>query len=141
TVHGNPIPDELPLGLVDRDDLSVLSIDDEDLPPIDESLRWLVDYAEAERVGMAVTVGLPIARMPVRRLIVYGVRAALAAELGADRLGALIRSHRFADGAEFLPQGTATNNTDSARAAWSKRIRPGAPGPDPRDFPAGDNGS
>jgi len=141
TVHGNPIPDELPVGLVDRDDLSVLSIDDEDLPPIDESLRWLVDYGEAERVGMAVTVDLPIARKPVRRLIVYGVRAALDPELAADRLGGLIRSHRFTDGAEFLPQGTPTNNTDSARAAWSKRIRPGAPDLDGRDVHEADNAS
>ena len=35
---------------------ALLVRDGEDLPPIDESLRWLVDYEEAERLGMALTV-------------------------------------------------------------------------------------
>src|SRR5918912_89549 len=72
--HGRAIPDELPVGLTDRDEFTQLAIGGEDLPPIDESLRWLVDYAEAERVGMAVTVDLPLPNRPVRRLFVYGVR-------------------------------------------------------------------
>ena len=43
---------------------------------IDASLRWLVDYDEAERVGMAVTVPLPVARPGgATGCIVYGVRA------------------------------------------------------------------
>ena len=50
TVHGRPIPDELPVGLTDQSTSSTrCKIDDQDLPPIDESLRWLVDYDEAER--------------------------------------------------------------------------------------------
>ncbi len=139
TAHGRPIPDELPVGLGDRDDLTVLKIDGEDLPPIDESLRWLVDYARAEEVGMAVTVALPVAGRSIRRLVVYGVRAALEPQLGAQRLTRLIRSHRFTDGAEFLPQGTPTNNTDTARAAWSKRTRPGPPDLADRDVHDADN--
>ena len=141
TVHGRPIPDEVPVGLGDRDDLSVLRMDGEDLPPIDESLRWLVDYAEAEATGMAVTVQLPVAGRSVRRLVVYGVRAAIDPTVGADRLTRLVRSHRYTDGAEFLPQGTPTNNTDSARAAWSKRTRPGAPDLAAGQPQAGDNAS
>jgi hypothetical protein len=125
-MHGRAIADELPVGLTDRDEFTALQIGDEDLPPIDESLRWLVDYAEAERVGMGVTVALPRPGQPIRRLLVYGVRAALDATAGAARLDRLVRSHRFTDGAQFVPQGTPTNNSDSARTDWSKRVNPGA---------------
>jgi hypothetical protein len=137
--HGGAIPDELPIGLTDRDEFTALRIGDEDLPPIDESLRWLVDYDEAERVGMAVTVALPLPGRPVRRLLVYGVRAALDAVAGAARLDRLVRSHRYTDGAQFVAQGTPTNNTDSARTDWSRRVVPGAPTLDATPLPAGAN--
>lgn len=127
TVHGTAIPDELPVGLTDRDELTTLLIEGEDLPPIDNSLRWLVDYAEAERQGMAVTVPLPVPGRTVRRLLVYGVRASLDPAAGAKRMANLIRSHRFTDGAEFVAQGTPTNNTESTRTAWSRRTPPGPP--------------
>lgn len=127
TEHGELIPDELPVGLTDRDTLTALKIDGHDLPPIDESLRWLVDYDEALRVGMAVTVTLPRPGRPVRHLLVYGVRATLDAAAGAARLQRLIQSHRFTDGAAFVAQGTPTNNTDTDRPDWSKRTPPQTP--------------
>ena len=49
----------------------------------------------------------------------------------------LLRSHRFTDGAEFLPQGTPTNNTDTVRPEWSRRTPLGPPSLDGRDRPAG----
>jgi hypothetical protein len=129
TVHGAPIPDDLPVGLRDESSLVALKIVGFDLPLVDESLKWLVDYAEAERLGMAVTVQLPVPRQGIRKLVAYGVRAALTPADGAARLEALIRSHRFTDGADFVAQGTPTNNTDSARTSWSRRTPPG-----PRDL-------
>jgi hypothetical protein len=127
TVAARAIPDELPIGLTHQDELTALDVQGEDLPPVDESLRWLVDYAEAERIGMAVTVPLPLPGAPVRRLLVYGVRAALDSLAGAARIERLIRSHRFTDGAEFVAQGTPTNNTESVRTEWSRRTAPAAP--------------
>ncbi len=128
---GNAIPDELPVALTDPDDLATLQLDDQGLPPVDASLRWLIDYTEAERVGMAVTVALPLPGQAVRRVLVYGVRSALDRTASAERIQKLIRSHRFTDGAEFLSQGTPTNNTDSARTEWSRRTPPGPPSIDP----------
>jgi hypothetical protein len=128
---GSAIPDELPMGLTSRDELSPLKMDGEELPPIDESLRWLMDYAEAERVGMALTVPLPVPGARVRRLMVYGVRAALSPQDGAARLARMIRSHRFTDGAGFVAQGTPTNNTETVRTDWSRRTRPGPTVPPP----------
>lgn len=138
-IHGRAIPDELPLGLAERDELTPLELDDQDLPPVDESLRWLVDYEEAERLGMAVTVPLPLPGKPIRRLLVYGVRTALDPLAGAARLERLIRSHRFTDGARFLAQGTPTNNSDSARTDWSPQSKPGAPTLDAAALPADAN--
>ena len=131
TFAGSAIADELPVGLPDRDEFTALQLAGQDLPPVDESLRWLIDYAEAERVGMAVTVQLPLPGRPVRRLMVYGVRAALDRIASSARLDRLIRSHRFTDGAEFVAQGTPTNNTESVRTDWSKRTPPGPPTLDP----------
>lgn len=137
TAHGSAIPDELPVGLLASGEITPLPAGgDQDLPPIDASLRWLVDFQEAERVGMGLTVALPRPGQPVRRLLVYGVRSALDRAAGAARLERLLRSHRYTDGAQFLAQGTPTNNTDSARADWSRRTPPGPPPLDPPAAPA-----
>ncbi len=131
TTFGRLIPDDLPVGLTAQSDLSVLTIEGEDLPPVDEGFRWLVEYEEAKRLGMAVTVALPKPGQPIRRLTAYGVRASLTAAETAGRLADLVRSHRFTDGAEFLAQGTPTNNTESARTSWSRRTPLGPPSLDP----------
>ena len=47
TVHTRPIPDQVPVGLADVDQLETLKVGDQDLPVMDESLRWLVDYDHA----------------------------------------------------------------------------------------------
>ncbi len=131
TATGNVIPDDLPVGLTSQADVSVLTIDGEDMPVVDEGLRWLVDYAEAQRLGMAVTIALPVPGKPIRRLTAYGVRASLTSADTAARLAELVRSHRFTEGAEFLAQGTPTNNTESARTSWSRRTPLGPPSLDP----------
>jgi hypothetical protein len=139
THAGNAIPDELPVGLAGRDELTRLELEGQDLPPIDESLKWMVDYDTAVEVGMAMTIPLPRPGQPIRRLLVYGVRAALDRTAGAARLERLIRSHRFTDGAEFLAQGTPTNNTDSVRTDWSLRTPPGPPSLTPAVLDTGAN--
>lgn len=140
TEAGRAIPDELPVGLVEHGGITPLELDDQDLPPIDETLRWLIDFKEAERVGMALTVALPRPGQTVRRVVVYGVRSALDRAASAERIERLVRSHRYADGAAFLAQGAPTNNTDSVRAEWSRRTPPGPPALDPPGEPeAGSN--
>ena len=142
TVHTRAIPDQVPVGLADVDQLETLKIGDEDLPVMDESLRWLVDYDHAVELGLAVTVPLPVPGQNIERVLVFGVRAGLSATDGAARLEGLLRSHRFTDGAEFLPQGTPTNNTDSVRPEWSRRTPLGPPSLTPATaLPAGANGA
>lgn len=124
---GRAIPDELPVGLADVAQLDKLAVDDEDLPPLDAELRWLIDYPAAVDVGLGLTVPLPVPGQDVLRVLVYGVRAGLDSAQCAERLEGLLRSHRFTDGVEFLAQGTPTNNTDSVRPEWSRRTPLGPP--------------
>ena len=93
--------------------------------------EWLADYAQAERIGMAITVPLPVAGATVNRVIVYGVRRSLTPAKAPAELTALLESHRCGRGLAFLPQGTPTNNTETDRAGWQRRIEPRAPQLDP----------
>ena len=88
--------------------------------------EWLADYAEAERVGMGVTV--PLRRVgKVDRLVVYGVRRSLDPDATASEFEALFDAHRCSQGIAFVPQGTPTNNTETDRAGWQRAIEPRPP--------------
>lgn len=57
---GNPVPDRLEFGpspdpLADDTVPDVDTLVDESLP-VDEGMRWLIDFSEAERIGMGITV-------------------------------------------------------------------------------------
>ncbi|GAA5160754.1 MULTISPECIES: hypothetical protein [Amycolatopsis] len=114
---GRPIPDRLVVApaaggtVVRHGDL-----------PLAEGMSWLVDYAEAERVGMAVTVPLPRPAEKVDRLVVFGVR-----EDGQAELERLLTAQRYTAGMAFVPQGTPTNNTETDRSAWQRRQPPAPP--------------
>jgi hypothetical protein len=92
--------------------------------------EWLVDYEEAVRVGMAVTVPLARPNEKVDRLLVYGIRHSLNPTSAPAELASLFEAHRCTDGLAFVPQGTPTNNTESDRAGWQRRTDPR---PLPRD--------
>ena len=114
---GNAIPDQLPAGLPNSDDFT--PIPKGDLPLLDESMRWMVDYDAAVASGMAVTLNLQQPGVKIDRLVVLGIRSTLDPDAAAGRIDDLLAAHRFTDGAAFVAQGTPTNNTDSDRSAWS----------------------
>lgn len=86
-----------------------------DAAAIDEGMNWLVDFAEAERIGMAVRLNVA---SPVDLLLVTGVRDG-DAEAGAADLAALLDAQRFTAGLGFVAPGTPTNNTGDAPSGWS----------------------
>ncbi|MFZ3493294.1 hypothetical protein ACODT5_08700 [Streptomyces sp. 5.8] len=109
--EGKPVPDVVQLG------------PDPDAEPapggphLDPALRWLTEFEEADRKGLAVTVllggeGYVPAREPLlTRVVAFGVSGSLGPEASAGRLARLL-SGRDGDGeAAFVRQGTATNNT------------------------------
>ena len=76
---------------------------------------------------MLVDVPLAEAGAPVDRVFAFGVRGSLDPAAAADELARLLEAHRYAEGAEFVPPGTPTNNTETDRAAWTSRRDPLAP--------------
>jgi hypothetical protein len=122
---GEPIPAELAMTPIPLDeDEPQLETDALAVPPGSE---WLVDYEQAEKIGMAVTVTLDGGRAPVDRVLALGARASLAAAAGAEEFEDLLRGHRFGAGLGLLAQGTPTNNADGDRSPYRARREPQAP--------------
>jgi hypothetical protein len=105
---------------------------------VDRDMLWTVDFAEAERAGMAVRVPLSAADAGAGfdRVYVFGVRGSLAPEDAAGEVEALIDCHHYGRGFAFVQQGTPTNNLSGAPAGYpvpdsdgsgSFRIERGAP--------------
>ncbi|MCA9702100.1 MAG: hypothetical protein KC431_31545, partial [Myxococcales bacterium] len=116
---GNPIPDTLDFAPELLPDLEAKT-----------GAAWMHDYAEAERVGMAITIDLArtqqqgqpaILDRGLDTLLVVGVDDQAPAA-GAKTLGELLEAHLYTDGLEFTAQGTASNNTDEAIAGWTEGL-------------------
>ncbi len=76
-------------------------------------MRWMVDFDEAERIGMALRMNLPAAtaQAGLDALLVFGV-ASLDADASAAALAALLDAHHYTNGCAFVRPGTPTNNTE-----------------------------
>ncbi|WP_134741608.1 hypothetical protein [Nocardioides sp. 503] len=114
---GGEIPDRLALGIAP----SPGAAGDDGL--LDPASRWLVDFAEAVEVGMAVSVPLAAADDHFDLLTVVGVSDQDAAT-GAARVEAALAAHAHTSGVALLPVRTPTNNTPSTRSAWRSRGAP-----------------
>ena len=90
TVAGNLIPDILPVG---PNPQATVVQNDETLA-IDDGMKWMVDFSEAERLGMALRLPLPPTAGPPRinLLLVFGVKRSLDSAASATRLEGIDRS-------------------------------------------------
>lgn len=119
-VEGATIPHKLPVG---PEPGYAERVRGSDKAPIDKGMAWMVDFDEAVKVGMGLSVYLPKSAPNVDQLIVYGVRTSVSSEewslevgaAGARRMEALLNAHHYTDGLAFVPQGTPTNQTEEAR--------------------------
>ncbi len=118
TIHqkmGEPVPEHLLLG---PDPLALqnsFSRDAENKLVTGEEIKWMFDFDEAERVGMAVRIKLtpPLNRVGFEKLVVLGLRLSTNVSQNQALLEEWIENHNFtANGLSGLPQGTPTNNTD-----------------------------
>lgn len=107
---GRTVPDVVPIG-PDLHAGSAAGVSD-------PALRWMIEYGAAEKIGLAVTVplqGHDPARVPLlSHVLVLGVSASLDPDASAARLEEMLRGHRETGTAEFVAQGTPTNNTVTA---------------------------
>ena len=94
TVTGKVIPDIVPVGPDPEADV----IENPESLAIDAGMKWMVDFDEAERLGMAVRIPLPAAfatSRKVDRLIVFGVKKSLGPASAASRLAELFDAHAY----------------------------------------------
>ena len=115
---GNPIPNELVTGPSPAAPERTFS--DTELA-IDAEMQWMVDFAEAEKVGMGIRLRLTVdqAQRGFDFLLVFGTRFAPDQTDGAADLAALLDAHHYTEGLSFVPQGTPSNNTPDAPSGFS----------------------
>jgi len=118
-VVGALIPDDLPLG---PDPLQAEGAFTRDPATgrlkLDDNVRWLVDFDAAKAVGMALSIVLELPREVngFDRILVLGLRLSSSPEDNAARVARLFEAQRYSRGVSIVPQGTPTNNTDSAQS-------------------------
>ena len=114
-VEGKPIPSDLSIGLdPEQGNSAAFGIDEKGNMVIPPEMKWLVDYDEAVRKGMAVTVNIPSQKAVVTSLYVFGAKEAFAKN--DKTIENLFRSHLYwGDQFSFLQIGTPTNQIDGTR--------------------------
>ncbi len=93
----------------------VADADDHEVAAVDTGMNWLIDFAAAEQLGMAVR--LPVTG-PVDLLVACGVRSGDAAT-GAAEMATLLEAQRYSAGLGFLAPEATTNNAEAAPSGWS----------------------
>lgn len=115
-----PVKEPLPLSISPSADPTTLVDVSGDGLELEPEVRWTVDFAEAEAVGMAIRIPLSPddARLGFDRLLVLGVKSSVAPTEASSRFAALLDSHHYTRGLALVPQGTPTNNTSAAPSAF-----------------------
>src|SRR4029078_12984081 len=105
---GNLIPD----GLATGPDPAALSAPDADREwPIDNGMKWMVNFEEAESVGMGIRLGLTAGQAAAGFdvLLVVGVKSDANLTDSTEELKRLLEAHHYTDGLNFVLPGTPTN--------------------------------
>ncbi|MFD1644546.1 hypothetical protein [Haloarchaeobius litoreus] len=122
-VHGGAIREPLRVG-PDPDAMAVATQAVADTPEgtrTEAGIDWLVDFAAAERAGMALRItpadvhpggDRPLDEGWFEQLVVTGVKATMDADESARQLRELLAAQQYTNGLSLVPQGTPTNNAD-----------------------------
>ena len=102
------------------EELDVAPVIPADEAAVDDGMRWMVDFEEAELAGMGLRIPLTAANLAgsIESLIVLGVASDATAAEGAKQLSEQLDAQHYTDGLEFLRFGTASNNTTSERSGY-----------------------
>jgi hypothetical protein len=91
---------------------------------IDAGMKWMVDFDEAEKIGMGVRAKLTRedAAGGLDFLLALGIKDSLDRPTDwAPSLAELFDAHHYTDGLSFVPQGTPSNNTADAPSGFSSK--------------------
>jgi len=116
-VVGRPLPNEkLIVGLDPATfDTETFHYDADGNLIVDNNIKWLTDFKEATKIGMAVHITLSEEDVAegFDKVFVLGLKDTTALD-GKELLEQLLENHHYIpEGASFLPIATPTNNTDS----------------------------
>jgi hypothetical protein len=119
--QGRPIPDDLAVGPEPNALLDETTPPDPTQPAVDPGMKWMIDFDEAERVGMGIRLRLTVdqALRGFEILTVVGTRSAQSADDGARLIADLLDAHHYTDGLGFVLHGTPSNNTPDAPSGFS----------------------
>jgi hypothetical protein len=94
----------------------------EDQLAVDDGMRWMVDFNDAEKHGMALRLKVPtaVAQQGIDALVVFGV-SSLDPAAASSAIASLLDAHHYTDGLGFLRVGTPTNNSAEAPSGWSSQ--------------------
>jgi hypothetical protein len=87
---------------------------------IDDGMKWMVDFDEAEKAGMGIRIPLtPEQPKAFDILLVLGVKGVADPSEATRQLAALLDAHHYTDGLSVLLSGTPSNNTADAPSGFS----------------------
>lgn len=89
---------------------------------LDEGMKWMVDFATAEKAGMGIRVKMTkaAAAAGLDFLLVMGIRDSLDTKTDwAPKLKDLLDAHHYTGGLSFIPSGTPSNNTTDGPSGFS----------------------
>ncbi len=89
---------------------------------LDQGMKWMVDFATAEKAGMGIRVKMTkeAAAAGLDFLLVFGVKDTLDAKTDwSTQLRDLFDVHHYTGGLSFIPTATPSNNTAEAPSGFS----------------------
>ena len=123
---GRTIPADLQVGIdpakFDLDDL--YQLDENGDLQVEEGMRWMVNYQEAEKKGMAVSIPLQPEDLEkgFDRVLAIGISDETNQQ---ELIESLLNNHHFApDGLSFLKINTPTNNTSDEASGYQPTADP-----------------
>jgi|GEM_PF-1990353 len=120
-VIGNNVPDPLQLGIDPQAAEAEIENEDGKLD-LKKNIKWLQDFDEAEKIGMAIRVPLfPYESIyGFNKILILGVKTSADEEEGKALLEDLLNNHHYTHGGlSIIPQGTPTNNTEGAESGYT----------------------
>ncbi|GEM_PF-1674261 len=119
---GEPLPeDQLIVGLNPESfDTDTFEYDEDGNLIVDESIKWLTDFEEARKIGMALFINLDEEDLEngFDKVFVLGVKDTTP-QIGKKLIEELIDNHHYLpEGASFLPIRTPTNNTEAGESGY-----------------------
>lgn len=120
-VVGKTISRPLPVGLdpLDSENGAFQHLPNGDLQ-VPDTIKWMFDFDAAVDAGMGVKIPLDgdDMRTGFDLVMAYGVQDG-EASVGQEKINALFNGHLYSDGGlEYLPVGTATNNTEEVKSPY-----------------------